>query len=90
MPRVKILLFASLRDKYGVKEIEVDTDGSLRNAVENASKQLGREFIDEFFENSSYRSDRLILVNGRHIQFLGEVQLKDGDIIAIFPPIAGG
>lgn len=90
MPRVKILLFASLRDKYGVKEIEVETNGSLREAIENASKKLGSDFISEVFDNGSYRSDRLIFVNGRHIQFLGNVILQDGDVIAIFPPIAGG
>lgn len=90
MARVKILLFATLRDRYGVKELEVETSGSLREAVENAAKVLGSEFIGEVFEGENYRSDRLILVNGRHVQFLGEVKLKDGDVVAIFPPIAGG
>ncbi|WP_232216753.1 MoaD/ThiS family protein [Desulfurococcus amylolyticus] len=40
--------------------------------------------------SKGYRSDRIILVNGRHIQFIEELKLRDGDVIAIFPPIAGG
>ncbi|QOJ78434.1 MoaD family protein [Infirmifilum lucidum] len=90
MARVKILLFATLRDKYGVKEIEAETSGSLREAVESAAKKLGEDFVNEVFEDNSYRNDRIILVNGRHIQFVGEASLKDGDVIAIFPPLAGG
>jgi len=88
--KVKILLFATLRDKYGVKEVEVETSGNFREAIENAARVLGKEFVKEVFDDGSYRNDRLILVNGRHIQFIGEVSLKDGDVIAIFPPIAGG
>lgn len=90
MVRVRILLFATLRDKYGVREVEVETSGGLREAIENAAKKLGVEFINEVFDNENYRSDRIILVNGRHIQFLQEISLKEGDTIAIFPPIAGG
>lgn len=90
MPRVIFRLFATLRDKYGVKELEVDCDGTLKNAVEEAAKRIGRDFIDEFFHNGQIRNDRIILINGRHIQFIKNLRLKEGDVIAIFPPIAGG
>ncbi len=90
MAKVKILLFATLRDKYGVKEIEVETSGSLREAIENAAKRLGEDFVNEVFEGNGYRNDRIIFINGRHVQFAGEPDLKDGDTIAIFPQIAGG
>jgi len=90
VPRVKIKLFATLRERYGRSEVEVECDGTLRDAVEKAAGLLGEDFIGEVFSDGKPRDDRIILVNGRHIQFLGEVSLRDGDVVAIFPPLAGG
>jgi len=90
LPRVKIRLFATLRERYGRGEVEVDCDGTLRGAVEKAAEVLGEGFVGEVFEGDKPREDRIILVNGRHIQFLDKVELRDGDVIAIFPPLAGG
>ncbi len=90
MPRVKIKIFATLRERYGRGEVEVECDGTLRDAVEKAAKVLGPEFVSEVFRDGKPRDDRIILVNGRHIQFLPEIRLKDGDVIVVFPPIAGG
>lgn len=90
MPRVKIKIFATLKERYGRGEVEVDCDGSLRDAVEKAAEILGSDFVAEVFDGSRPRDDRIILVNGRHIQFLEKIELRDGDVIAIFPPLAGG
>jgi len=90
MVKVKFLLFATLRETYNTKEIEVECDGTLKDAVVKASEKLGKEFYNEIFEDGSYRKDRIILINGRHIQFVATQELKDGDTIAVFPPIAGG
>ncbi|RLG61544.1 molybdopterin synthase sulfur carrier subunit [Candidatus Geothermarchaeota archaeon] len=55
----------------------VESDPSLYNAIKK-------------YEGDRWRP--IILVNGRHIEFLGgfEAVLKDGDSISIFPPLAGG
>lgn len=91
MVRVKILLFATLRDKYGVREIEVESErGDFREVIEKAGEVLGRDFIDEVLTNEGFRKDRIILINGRHIQFIKDLKLGEGDTIAIFPPLAGG
>ncbi|MCY0868259.1 MAG: MoaD family protein [Desulfurococcus sp.] len=91
MIKVKILLFATLREKYGVSQLEVELEkGDFKEAIHKASMILGRDFLSEVFSGDSYRSDRLILVNGRHIQFIKDLKLNDGDTIAIFPPAAGG
>ncbi|WP_232216754.1 MoaD/ThiS family protein [Desulfurococcus amylolyticus] len=48
MAKVKIRLFASLREKYGVSEIEVEVESDeFREAIEKAGEILGRDFIDE-------------------------------------------
>ncbi len=89
--KVKVLLFATLRDKYGVRELEVVCDGSLEDLVRKLTERLGESFREEIVDdNNDLRRDRIIFINGRHIQFIDEVSFKDGDVIAIFPPVAGG
>ncbi len=87
---VVIELFATLREKYG-KRIEVDAN-NLRDAIEEASKKLGKDFINEIYDkDGKLRDDRIILINGRNLKDLKEIpMLKRDDKIAIFPPIAGG
>jgi len=91
--KVKIELYATFRDKYGRKELVVECDGSIRHLIEEASKILGKNFFDEVYdrEKNRVRDDRIFTINGRNIKDIrGEVRLRDGDSIAIFPPIAGG
>ena len=93
MPRVKLRLFATLRRRYGVKEIEVDCDGTLEDLVEKVSEKLGKDLRSEVLkEDGSVRDDRIILVNGKHAWSLGEEErkLKEGDVVSVFPPLAGG
>ena len=88
----KILLFATLRKKYG-KSLTVKCDGSVRNLIENASKILGSSFLDDVFDKGrdEIRGDIIFMINGRNIKDLkGKIAIKDGDEIAIFPPLAGG
>ncbi len=88
--RVRIELFADLRDKYGTKSVEVECE-DFKSAIVNASKILGKNFYYEVFdEHGRLREDRIITINGRNVKDLKEIVLKDGDRIAIFPPIAGG
>jgi molybdopterin synthase sulfur carrier subunit len=90
---VKITLFATLRSKYKTRELAVTCDGTLLNMLENASKILGPEFVDDVYDKKrgKVRDDMIIMVNGRNIKDLkGEITLKENDVIAIFPPLAGG
>ncbi|MEM2341655.1 MAG: MoaD/ThiS family protein [Candidatus Bathyarchaeia archaeon] len=90
---VKVLLFATLRKKYGTKELVVNCDGTLRSLIENVSKILGEDFFNDVYdkEHGKVRDDLIFTINGRNIKDLkGDVSLKDQDIISIFPPLAGG
>ncbi len=89
---VKVRLFATLRKKYGVKELTVKCDGTLRGAIENASKIIGEGFLKEIYDENQgkVKENMIIMINGRNIKDLKEIKIKDGDIIAIFPPLAGG
>jgi molybdopterin synthase sulfur carrier subunit len=85
-------LFATLREKYGKKRVEVEFNGDLHAFFEAASKILGPEFLEDVYSGGkNFRKDRLITVNGRNLKDMKEEpKLKDGDLIAVFPPIAGG
>ncbi len=90
---VKILLFATLRDRYGIKEIEVKCDGTVRSLVDNAAQVLGGNFIHDVYNvaRSKVREDLIFTINGRNIKDMkGKIEIKDGDKISIFPPLAGG
>ncbi|MCX8170967.1 MAG: MoaD/ThiS family protein [Candidatus Bathyarchaeota archaeon] len=90
---VKILLFATFRKKYGVKELTVDCDGTIKGLIESASKILGEDFLNDVYEKGreKVRDDLIFAVNGRNIKDLGGyVKLKDLDVVSIFPPLAGG
>ena len=86
--KVKILLFATLR-RFG-REFEVECDGTLESAFKNLAEIIGEKFLSEVFdENGNIRNDRIITVDGRNIKD-EKPKLKEGSIIAVFPPIAGG
>ena len=91
---VKILLFATLREKYGRKEVEIDYNGDFKNLIDKVAEKLGKDFyIDIFDERGDLREDRIIMINGRNIKDLNDAEdkrISNIDKIAIFPPLAGG
>ncbi len=48
MPSVKVVLFATLRKKYGKRELTVSCDGTVRGLIESLSKTLGEEFFKRY------------------------------------------
>jgi sulfur-carrier protein len=93
MIKVKIKLYATFREKYGLIEFEVQSDGTLNNLVKNAGKVVGEKFIDDMYNTKKevFRDDRIVTINGRNVKDIkSDIVLKEGDEIAIFPPIAGG
>jgi molybdopterin synthase sulfur carrier subunit len=92
--RCTLELFATLREKYGVKRVDVEFEGDLHDFFKAASELLGDGFLEDVYADigkKEFRTDRLITVNGRNLKDMrGEPKLKDGDLIAVFPPIAGG
>ncbi|MBA7568849.1 hypothetical protein ES708_10585 [subsurface metagenome] len=92
MVEAKVLLFATLGDEYG-GELEVKCDGTVRNLIEETARVLGKSLLGRVYDigRNKVREDLLFFINGRNIKDIkGEIEIKEGDIVAIFPLIAGG
>nr|MDO8098274.1 ubiquitin-like small modifier protein 1 [Candidatus Njordarchaeota archaeon] len=96
MIKVKVRIFATFRDIVGIKEtdLQLPSNDTIRSLVQTLSNKysqgkLEREVFDESGKVQKYVK---ILVNGRDIDFIDgpSTQLKDGDIVAMFPPVGGG
>ncbi len=93
--KVKVKFFTSLREITGKKEDEIQSPRTIRvkELLDSLSKKYGRKFTDYLYdEKGKVRTYIQILVNGRGINVLQgfETKLKEGDTIAIFPPVGGG
>lgn len=82
-----IKLYANLRTLAGTKEVSI-TGASLREAL-TALVQKFPVLDGVILEEGQVRPHFVITINGQHAINL-DMTVKEKDIIAIFPPIAGG
>jgi molybdopterin synthase sulfur carrier subunit len=95
MLKVQIKAFARIRDVMGSEvKLEIHEDTTVGDLLNELIKKYGDAFKRQIFnpETGKLQSYVRILLNGRDIDFLNglETRLNDGDVIALFPPIAGG
>jgi len=89
---ITIKLFANFREAASRDIVEIDAtnvDALLDKLVEICGTGLAKQLYDK---NGKLRDIVHILVNGRGINLLDRLKtkLKDGDTVAIFPPVSGG
>ena len=80
--RISVLLFASLADIVGTREISINTPGFTD--VNSVFDKLAKDFPSL----ETYRSTVLFALNSEFAHPASPV--KDGDEIAFFPPVSGG
>ncbi len=80
--KIKLKVFASLKDICGFSEKELIVSDSIRV---NEVLELVTKVNDEL---SSRKDTLLVAVNEEYCQI--DTMLNDGDIVAIFPPVSGG
>ncbi len=85
MPTVK--LYASLRKLAGTKELSITgaTVGAVLNELIRQKPLVG----NVIFENGEVRQHIVITLNGQNITEF-RTPVVEQDIIAVFPPLAGG
>jgi molybdopterin converting factor small subunit len=74
--QIKVKLFASLRNQVGKKEFDMNI--SEKDKVGDVIKSL----------KLSEQNNFITMINGIHCKL--DNPLKDGDVLSIFPMIAGG
>lgn len=93
--KVTVKFFTTLREITGKREEEIKSSGNLvvDELLEELSKRHGRRFINYVYdETGSVRSYLQFLVNGKSIATMQgfKTKLKEGDSVAIIPPVGGG
>ncbi len=85
--RIKVLFFASAREKAGTGQAEIELISSNDNG-HYASTLLLR--LTEKFPELDFEENKISVAVNK--AYLGEedVLLKDGDEVALLPPISGG
>ena len=93
--KVTVKFFTTLREITGKKEeqIEFSKAATVESLLKQLSKKYGKEFDDYVYDELGNVHGHLhFLVNGQSITALNEfrTRLKEGDQVAILPPVGGG
>jgi molybdopterin synthase sulfur carrier subunit len=96
--KVSVRFFTSLREITGKREEALSFQEGERVTIDVVLKTLketyGRRFAEYVYdaEIGQVRSFLQLLVNGRSASTMNGLQtiLKEGDVIAILPPVGGG
>ena len=87
MPKIRVKLFANLREFTKTKELEME--GSTVRDVLVALCRKYPGLADMIFRDGNLRPYINVFLNGKNIPGL-DTSLKPADEIAIFPPVSGG
>lgn len=80
--RIRVLLFASLAEQAGARELDL-------TLPEGASAGEALEALCEAIESvARARASLAVAVNERYA--LASQALRDGDVLALIPPVSGG
>ena len=80
--RIKVWLFASLKDVVGESEI------SMTVAEKSTPRSVFRELESRFPELARYRGLALVAINQQYRDW--DASMAPGDEIIFFPPVSGG
>jgi len=93
--RVTVKFFTALREILGKREevLEFSKGTTIKELLKHLSESYGQAFEEYIYnERGRAKSHLQFLINGKSITTLKgfETKLKDGDKIAIIPPVGGG
>jgi molybdopterin synthase sulfur carrier subunit len=90
MPKIKVKLFANIREFTGTKELEVDS-GTVIDVLKILNEKFPG-FEKMIFDREKIKPYVNVFLNGKNVLDLDglETELCVNDEIAIFPPVSGG
>ncbi|MHA1769993.1 MAG: ubiquitin-like small modifier protein 1 [Candidatus Thorarchaeota archaeon] len=93
MARVTVKFFASVREALGTRHVEVEAN-TIQDVLDALAEMFGSAFTDNVLDPETGNLKRFYscMVNGKRTELLdgNDTTLKEGDSIAIFPPVGGG
>lgn len=91
---IVVKFFASFREATGVGEVVIPAAGNVGELLDELVERFGEKLSSQLYHPKTKRLLETvnILVNGRGINLLEGLNtpLKNGDVVAIFPPVSGG
>ncbi len=87
MPEIKVRLFANFREFTKTKELKMEGETVRAVLLTLCRKYPG--LANMLFKDGNLRDYVNVFLNGRNVTSL-DIQLKQDDEIAIFPPVSGG
>lgn len=95
--QISVRFFTSLRELTGKKEEKLEFPENeivtIKNVLEGLAERYGKSFAEYIYDGEGKVKIFLqFLINGRSASALNglETRLKDGDVLAIIPPVGGG
>jgi molybdopterin synthase sulfur carrier subunit len=90
MPKIRVKLFANIREFTGTKELEVDSE-TVRDVLKKLCKKFPG-FEELIFDGEKIKPYMNVFLNGKNVLDDGGpgTMLHTDDEIAIFPPVSGG
>ena len=93
--KVEVKFFTSLREITGTKvdQLQLHSTVTVDELITLLSEKYGREFREYIYNKKGETQEFLsFLVNGTNINNIKgfDTKLKNGDIVAILPPVGGG
>jgi molybdopterin synthase sulfur carrier subunit len=91
---VTVKFFAGFREAAGREQEKVEGVADISSLLDELVRKFGEKMSMQLYEpgTGKLRGTVHIMLNGRSIDLLEglKTHLKDGDVVAVFPPVAGG
>lgn len=94
--QIQVKGYLTFRELLGTRVIEIDGQTvTLRGCLQVLEAEIGEGFREQVLDvqGGELRPHVALLLNGQHYRHLNkgmDTLVKDGDQLAIFPPVAGG